>query len=264
MVNYNVLLLSDVVLLMAGSTNSVPMTFGHGYQTAMPTPYYYTTTYASAGYYTIKAPVNYTTPYDAPSYYTDALNYRYPSVAASINFGFVLLLNVVSFLADHWSLGMVDTKPQRCRLTTQQHTYLPVTTPGLPLTTLKMLNITQGRMLPQFTTPRNLSITLLRATTEAPVYYTTNASECYMIIYAALNYYTGTSKCNTINVKPICKQGDVSWVWRILNHNVTVLLRKNLLKDLLLHRDFPILHRKGSCLLRDHRSRVLRCPQPLH
>jgi hypothetical protein len=83
LVNYNVLLLSDVVLLMAGSTNSVPMTFGHGYQTAMPTPYYYTTTYASAGYYTIKAPVNYTTPYDAPSYYTDALNYRYPSVAAS-------------------------------------------------------------------------------------------------------------------------------------------------------------------------------------
>jgi hypothetical protein len=124
-----------------------------------------------------------------------------------VNFGFVLLLNVVSFLADYWSLGMVDTKPQRCRLTTQQHTYLPVTTPGLPLTTLKMLNITQGRMLPQFTTPRNLSITLLRATTEAPVYYTTNASECYMIIYAALNYYTGASKCNTIDVQPICKQG---------------------------------------------------------
>jgi hypothetical protein len=43
--------------------------------------------------------------------------------------------------------------------------------------------------------------------TEAPVNYTTNASECYMIIYAALNYYTGASKCNTINVQPICKKG---------------------------------------------------------
>jgi hypothetical protein len=49
----------------------------------MPTPYYTTTAYASAGYYTIKAPVNYTTTYDAPTYYTDVLNYSYPSVAAS-------------------------------------------------------------------------------------------------------------------------------------------------------------------------------------
>jgi hypothetical protein len=40
-------------------------------------------TYVSAGYHAIKAPGNYTTTYDAPSYYTDALNYRYPSVAAS-------------------------------------------------------------------------------------------------------------------------------------------------------------------------------------
>jgi hypothetical protein len=54
----------------------------YGYQTAIPTPYYTTTTYASDGYYTIKAPGNYTTTYDAPSYYTDALNYRYSSLAA--------------------------------------------------------------------------------------------------------------------------------------------------------------------------------------
>jgi hypothetical protein len=48
----------------------------------MPTPYYTTTAYASAGYYTINAPGNYTTTHDPPSYYTDALNFRYPSASA--------------------------------------------------------------------------------------------------------------------------------------------------------------------------------------
>ncbi|EFX90361.1 hypothetical protein DAPPUDRAFT_309695 [Daphnia pulex] len=48
MVNYNVVLLSDVVSLMAGLTTSLPMSFEHEYQTAMPTPYYTTTAYASA------------------------------------------------------------------------------------------------------------------------------------------------------------------------------------------------------------------------
>ncbi len=90
LVNYDVVLLSDFVSLMAGLTTSLPMSFGHGYQTAMPTPYYTTTTYASAGYYTIKAPGNYTTTYDVQSYYTDALNYRYPSVAASSKCVFLL------------------------------------------------------------------------------------------------------------------------------------------------------------------------------
>jgi hypothetical protein len=73
-VNYNVVLLSDVVSLMAGSITSVPISFGYGYQTAMPTSYYTITAYASAGYYTIKAPGNYTTTYDVQSYYTDPLN----------------------------------------------------------------------------------------------------------------------------------------------------------------------------------------------
>jgi hypothetical protein len=48
-------LLSDVVSLMAGSTTSVPMSFGYWYQTAVPTLYYTTATYASAGYYTINS-----------------------------------------------------------------------------------------------------------------------------------------------------------------------------------------------------------------
>ncbi|EFX90362.1 hypothetical protein DAPPUDRAFT_232281 [Daphnia pulex] len=75
-VNYNVVLLSDIVVsLMAGSTTSLPMSFEHEYQTAMPTPCYTTTAYASAGYYTIKAPGNYTTTYYVQSYYTDALRY---------------------------------------------------------------------------------------------------------------------------------------------------------------------------------------------
>ena len=72
------MLLSDVVSLMAGSTNSAPMSFGHGYQTIMPTPYYTTTTYASDGYHTIKAPGNYTTTYDAPSYYTEPQSISMP------------------------------------------------------------------------------------------------------------------------------------------------------------------------------------------
>jgi hypothetical protein len=51
------------------------------------------------------------------------------------NFGVVQLL-VVSSMAG-WTAGvpmpldMVDTKPQRRRQTTQQHTQRPVTTPGL-------------------------------------------------------------------------------------------------------------------------------------
>ncbi len=107
-------------------------------------------------------------------------------------------------------LGMAVIKSQRYRLITEQLTQRPVTTPGLPITTLKRLNITQGRMLPQaqFTTeePKHYSAPRYHQT-EAPVNYTTNASECYMIINAVLNYYTGASKCNTINVQPICKQG---------------------------------------------------------
>ncbi|EFX76270.1 hypothetical protein DAPPUDRAFT_249171 [Daphnia pulex] len=74
LLNYNVVLLSDIVVsLMAGSTTSLPMSFEHEYQSAMPTPYYTTTAYASAGYYTIKSPGNYTTTYDPTSYCTDAL-----------------------------------------------------------------------------------------------------------------------------------------------------------------------------------------------
>ncbi|EFX83295.1 hypothetical protein DAPPUDRAFT_240024 [Daphnia pulex] len=156
----------------------------------MPTPDYTTTKYASAGYYIIKAPVNYTTTYDAPSYYADALNYRYSSLT-----GFVLLLNIVSLLAEStpgvpwvWRILIYYAA-----VFLHQHTQRPVTTPGLRTTTPKMLNITQGRMLPQFTTPRNLS------QRKAPVYYTANASDCYMKIYAAPNYYTGALRGNTNN-----------------------------------------------------------------
>jgi hypothetical protein len=103
-----------------------------------------------------------------------------------------MLLNVVSFLAESTTGPWVWRIPSR-NAAVLLHNNIRNYMSELPSTTPKRLNITQGRMLPQFTTPRNLSITLLRATTEAPVYYTTNASECYMIIYAAPNYYTGAS-----------------------------------------------------------------------
>ncbi|EFX89998.1 hypothetical protein DAPPUDRAFT_232278 [Daphnia pulex] len=41
------------------------------------------------------------------------------------------------------------------------------------------------------------------------MFTTPPSHECYMVIYAALNYYTKASKCYTINVQPICKQGSV-------------------------------------------------------
>ncbi|EFX76351.1 hypothetical protein DAPPUDRAFT_249174 [Daphnia pulex] len=133
-VNYNVVLLSDIVVsLMAGSTTSLPMSFEHEYQSAMPTPHYTTTAYASAGYYT--------TTYDPTSYCTDAL-----------------------------PIPISDVNLQKDR---------PVC----------------------FEDRRS------RKSLQAHVYYTTIASECYMVIYAALNYYTEASKCYTINVQPICKQG---------------------------------------------------------
>ncbi|EFX89440.1 hypothetical protein DAPPUDRAFT_310518 [Daphnia pulex] len=117
MVNYNVVLLSAVVSLMVGSTTSLLMSFGYGYQTAMPTLYYAITTYASAGYYTIKASGNYTTTYDSPSYCTDDLNYRYPSVAASkfctikftIDYG--LIISCFDGWVDHWCTDVSFTNP---------------------------------------------------------------------------------------------------------------------------------------------------------
>jgi hypothetical protein len=48
------------------------MSFGYGYQTETPPPYYTTATYATTGYCTTRAPEYYTQTYDASSYYTDA------------------------------------------------------------------------------------------------------------------------------------------------------------------------------------------------
>jgi hypothetical protein len=47
-----------------------------GYQTAVPSPYYKTITYATTGHYTTKAPEYYTTTCDAPSYYTETPKYN--------------------------------------------------------------------------------------------------------------------------------------------------------------------------------------------
>jgi hypothetical protein len=54
-----------------------------------------------------------------------------------VNYGVVLLLVVVSFLVMSttgapMSRGNVDTKPQRRRFITQQHTQQPVTSPPIP------------------------------------------------------------------------------------------------------------------------------------
>jgi hypothetical protein len=69
-------LLFGVASLVAGETTGVPMSSGYGgYQTATPA-FYYTTTYATTGYYTTKAPEHCNTTCDVPYYYTEASKYN--------------------------------------------------------------------------------------------------------------------------------------------------------------------------------------------
>jgi hypothetical protein len=83
-----------------------------------------------------------------------------------------------------WVWRLAGIKPQRFCLTTQQQTLRPVTTPGLPTTTTKQQNITQLRILPQFTTPRNLSF--LQVNNSAPSYYHTLSTPTSVTIQPTL------------------------------------------------------------------------------
>jgi hypothetical protein len=104
---------------------------------------------------------------------------------------------------------MVGIKPERCRLTTQQHSQRPVTTPMPVSTTPPGLQIITPKLRLSRPTPLKPEVLffhelhhqgtevilcmLLQPTAPrllAPKYYTTNALEYYTTTYNAPAYYT--------------------------------------------------------------------------
>ncbi|EFX79845.1 hypothetical protein DAPPUDRAFT_244549 [Daphnia pulex] len=237
------------------------MSFEHEYQIAMPTPYYTTTAYASAGYYTIRhqgitpqlmipqatAPTPYFQHFvlvgmgpipisdvnlqkDRPVCFEGHGNHYVKRVMWCRAYYNVLLLSDFVLLM----AGSTTSVPMSFGYGYQ--TAMP--TPPIPIPSNVNLQKEKG-------------VHMAFTFGEAHVYYTTIASECYMVIYAALNYYTEASKCYTINV------------WRILNGNATVLLH-NIRNDLLLQRTSNYYTEKAEYYTRTCATPVYYIEEPKH